>query len=820
MRADPAPSLPGARGNLGPTVPLSPEQGRAESPRTRAFAALPSPWQRSPAPRGHLRISIARVRVNPILASLNWPVVEVSHSFLEVIMNSQKPEDNKAFTTAEYGQSTSPEDPEDTVMEQTRPGTPAAHSLSDIKDWSKTIKLKSEVKREASMEIQKPDVGTSKKCSFTFTLNENVRKSDRSVFTAHGKHTESIYSALKANDNFKERMQNHLNKNILVYEEKTIDGYVNLGMPLKCLPRDSHFKITFGQRKCNQEDDQMFRQCENPNVECILFHVVAVGKSIKKILKIKELHERGSTVCVYALKGETIKEALSKDGRFRSDLDEFEWKVMEDHQKIHGKQSLVDEVSGKTLEMDIFKKRNVRAGAHKKIKQESESATDEISPFEQLQSEIIEHKPETDGETEDVESKKEETVSLQSLGHDIERKKRRTIFRIRDYYTNSVKRKYGRSSSRHRQRPHVGMQHVINQTIQRTATNVWLKNCQVLSKVIMDQYPNFNEEARWMRNYFRDEQKKAKVPASQQFNIYKKYFAKVTENSTSVATCEDLIHLSKSVGFMMWYNNRNMGNATCFVFNHGYIFTCRHVINKIVGEGTDLNLWPEIISQCAKVTFSHKRFLPDNQDWYALDPWFGVSDGNLDYAILKLSQHQNGFPPGLFRQISSQQSSDLIYIIGHPEGQVKKIDGCAVIPINQRMERYAEQLQDEMVGSNAATYNAFPMFTQRSFLPEVWSNDTLSYDTCFSSGSSGSPVFSASGQLVAMHTIGHFYKRGENVHAIIEFGYLMNSILCDIKQKSESFYQFLMEDKTENCTKDYTIQELSLQEYQIEPMEH
>ena len=56
--------------------------------------------------------AIARARVNPILASLSWPVVEVSHSFLEVIMNSKKPEDNKAFTTAEYGQSTSPEDPE------------------------------------------------------------------------------------------------------------------------------------------------------------------------------------------------------------------------------------------------------------------------------------------------------------------------------------------------------------------------------------------------------------------------------------------------------------------------------------------------------------------------------------------------------------------------------------------------------------------------------------------------------------------------------------------------------------------------------------
>uniref|UniRef100_A0A452Q9W0 FAM111 trypsin like peptidase B n=1 Tax=Ursus americanus TaxID=9643 RepID=A0A452Q9W0_URSAM len=734
-------------------------------------------------------------------------------------MNPMKPEENKSFADTENGQSSRPEDSKDTVMRQTCPGTcPAAHSLSDSKEWNRPLKLKSEVKHEASVEIQNPDLSTGKKCSFTFSLSESSKKSDRSVFTAHGKLTESIDSALRANDNFRERMENHFNKNILVYEEKTIGGYVNLGMPLKCLPKHSHFKITLGQKKSNQETDPMFRQCENPNMECVLFHVVSVGKNVKKILKMKELHERGSTLCIYALKGETIKEALSKDGRFRSDLDEFEWRVMEDHQKIHGKQSLVDEVSGKTLEMDIFKKR-VRKDGPKKSKQESENAPDEINPRDQTQSEIKEHEPETDGETEEAESNREKTVPPQSLGHDIAGKKRRTISRIKSYYRNRLNRKHWGNNSRRRQRPHVAMQHVMNQAIPRTAVNLWLKNCRMLDKGIMDQYPNFNQEALWMRKYFQDEQKRTKLTPFQQFNVYKKYFGKVTENSTSVATCEDLIHLSKSVGFLVWDNNGNTGTGTCFVFNHGYIFTCLHVIQLMVGEGTDPSLWPGIISKCAKVSFAYKRFCPISVDWYDIEPWFEVSDGPLDYAILKLSKNGDGFPPGLFGRVSSQPSSGLIYIIGHPEGQVKKIDGCAVIPLNQRLERYPEQHQDAMVGPQAAPYNAFSMFTQRSFLPEVWSTDTLSYDTCFSSGSSGSPVFNTSGELVAVHTIGHFYKRGDTVHALIEYGYSMYSILRDVEQKNERLCKFLMEETNENHNKDNNKQELSFQSHQIVPME-
>ncbi|XP_029770787.1 protein FAM111B [Suricata suricatta] len=729
-------------------------------------------------------------------------------------MNSMKPEESKSSGATENGQSTRAEDSKDTAIKQTCPGRIAVHPLSDIKECGSTSKLGSEVKHEASVEIQNPDLSTNEMCYFTFTLSKKSRKSDHSVFKAHGKPNESINSALRANDIFSEKMGNHLDKPILAYEEEKIKGYVNLGMPLKCLPTGSHFKITFGP---NQEGDQMLRQCENPYMECVLFHIVAVGKTTKKIVKINQLHERGTTLCVYALKGETIIEALSKDGRFRSDLDEFEWKVMEDHKTTHGKKSLVDYVSGKTLEMDIFKKQPARKGTHKKIKKESENATEEICPWDPTQSEVREQELEEEKETEDVEHNREKILPPWNLGHDIERKKQRTISRIRKYYSNSFNRKYRRNNSQIRQRPHPGMQHV-NQYIQRRATNLWLKNFKKLDKVIMDQYPKFIEELLRMRKYFQDERKTTNLPPFQQFNIYKKYFGKVTENSTSVATCEDLIHLSKSVGFMKWDNNGNTGNATCFVFNHGYIFTCRHVIHLMVGEGTDPSLWPDIISKCTKVTFAYKKFCPTDVDWFSIEPWFEMSDGTLDYAILKLRENGNGFPPGLFGKIASQPSSGLIYLIGHPEGQVKKIDGCAVIPLKERLEKYPEHPQDGVVGPQAATYNVFSMFTQRSFLPEVWRTDTLSYDTCFSSGSSGSPVFNASGKLVAVHTIGHFYKRGDKVYALIEFGYSMESIICDVKQKNESLYKLLNEEKSENHNEDQNNK--SFQDHPIEPMEH
>ncbi|KAL0627812.1 Protein FAM111B [Plecturocebus cupreus] len=134
-----------------------------------------------------------------------------------------------------------------------------------------------------------------------------------------------------------------------------------------------------------------------------------------------------------------------------------------------------------------------------------------------------------------------------------------------------------------------------------------------------------------------------------QFNIYKKFFGKITANSISVATCEQLTY-SKSVGFLEWDSNGNTGNATCFVFNE-----------LMVGENTDQSLWPHIISQCAKVNFTYKEFSPTGDNWFFIEPWLKVSDETVDYAILKLNENGNAFPLGLWQQISPQPSTGLIY---------------------------------------------------------------------------------------------------------------------------------------------------------------
>lgn len=88
-----------------------------------------------------------------------------------------------------------------------------------------------------------------------------------------------------------------------------------------------------------------------------------------------------------------------------------------------------------------------------------------------------------------------------------------------------------------------------------------------------------------------------------------------------------------------------------------------------------------------------------------------MSDETLDYAILKLSKNGHRFPPGLFQHVSPQPSGGLIYLIGHPEGQIKKIDGCMVIPLEQRLESYPENHRDRVAGTHAPIYNACPVLT-------------------------------------------------------------------------------------------------------------
>lgn len=90
----------------------------------------------------------------------------------------------------------------------------------DIRVCSSTSKFRSKVNKHKR--AQNPNLNTTEEYRFTFTLKESSRKLDLCVFTAYQPRGGCPFSP-EMIDIFNEGMDNHLNKNSIVYEENTTD---------------------------------------------------------------------------------------------------------------------------------------------------------------------------------------------------------------------------------------------------------------------------------------------------------------------------------------------------------------------------------------------------------------------------------------------------------------------------------------------------------------------------------------------------------------------------------------------------------------------
>uniref|UniRef100_A0A8C3HWF6 Protein FAM111A n=1 Tax=Chrysemys picta bellii TaxID=8478 RepID=A0A8C3HWF6_CHRPI len=463
-----------------------------------------------------------------------------------------------------------------------------------------------------------------------FTVNLGDGGKDHVVT---GKIHDSIYKALTAQADIHARLDKEKGKEMHLLGKKGIEEYVNLGMPLKYIPENSHFEMNF-------------YKFESKGKKCIIFYISSVGSRLEnnaryRILWCQQLVKDLIKLCVFAPEGETIKDALCKDGRFHSCLDKKEWKM----ESVELKQS--------TLIDELFAKAFAKALA--------------------------------------------------------EGKSKRAVFKL-----------------------------------------------------------------------------------------YRENFGKKTKNSTLIKVHKRLGVLSDSVGFIEWANNGNDGSATCFVLHDKYILTCHHVVGHIVGEGVEEKDWASIISHSARVTFSYEDKYPKENSWFSLAPWFEISDKDLDFAVLKLKGGRSSFPAGLVQFLHPLPFNGLIYIIGHPDGQAKSADGCTVVSVFERNRECHSRIQRgqkkvcNSVRCGPEDRRCIHMFTQRSFQDVINNPSVVTYDTSFFSGSSGSPVFNADGQLVAMHTAGYQYEKNKQLHSIVEFGFSMVAILAAIKRKYKAWYEEML----------------------------
>ncbi|XP_074192525.1 serine protease FAM111A [Rhinolophus sinicus] len=528
------------------------------------------------------------------------------------------------------------------------------------------------------------DQATSQNKVIHVTLGVHHRKHKQMKYRVAYNEQGSLFEALNTLEAVEEERKAHQGKEMLVRGTQGIEGYLNLGMPLRCFPETCHLLITFAQSKRQQkEENQIFGRHEKASTDCVKFFIHAKGKNKKKIVKCGELDKDGCKFCVYAFKGETIHDALCKDGRFIPLLENREWKLIEKLDSIVESKQPVDGLEGKLFQVEV------------EGRMSSQAATAQDSELERRNS-------------------------------------------------------------------------------------VW-------NEEIVHEYPSLIRESKKIRENFEKEMNKRKTKTSL-FKCHQTNFGKLTKNSTPVKMHKLLSKLSDSVGYLSWDNNGNTGSATCFLFRGLFIFTNLHVINDIVGKGIDPSKWADIIGQCVRVTFAYEDSCEKGENCFFIEPWFEIYDAILDYAVLQLKENGQQVPLGLYNGIGPVPYSGLIYIIGHPSGELKSTDACTVIPQGQRLEKYQEHIQArEAEGFRDIQY--IHMHTQSSFQKIIHRPDVITYDTTFYFGSSGSPVFDSKGSLVAIHSAGFAYEYQNGHSSIIEFGPTMESIIGNIKQNHRKWYE-------------------------------
>ncbi|XP_063302173.1 serine protease FAM111A-like [Pelobates fuscus] len=248
------------------------------------------------------------------------------------------------------------------------------------------------------------------------------------------------------------------------------------------------------------------------------------------------------------------------------------------------------------------------------------------------------------------------------------------------------------------------------------------------------------------------------------WEIVKENFSNyITSKPITLASTHRLLtqHLD-SVGLIM-YKDSDTITGTCFLLTESLVITCNHVVRDILKDTDSI--------QNSHIIFNYESDA-DKQICYPVINEI-TSNIELDYSILQLGNLPGETPPrGLLEYLELPPANGAVSIIGHPENQFKMIDLCSVISYGSRNSQFL----------HLATKHTFP---------EIRDPNLVTYNTCFYSGSSGSPVFNAFGKLVAMHTGGYVVHLFNKKTSIIEYGRsLFEVIVCaagEIKELRSAF---------------------------------
>lgn len=249
-------------------------------------------------------------------------------------------------------------------------------------------------------------------------------------------------------------------------------------------------------------------------------------------------------------------------------------------------------------------------------------------------------------------------------------------------------------------------------------------------------------------------------------NLLRVDFGQSAQMCSEVKTMKKLMSLSDSVCQVRINGNPN---GTGFLLFGSYVLTNGHVIKNVYDENRGQ------LNERVSVHFFYDSV---EQTEGGLDVMELVCCEHspdvpgADWALLKLDDKEI-LPSALLKHFGPLPKDGGICIIGHPDGGVKKIDPCLIVPSQNRFQ-IAERHYRENRGSVESVSRSFfegaaAFFQQKAF---------LTYESCFYYSSSGSPVFDNHCNVVAVHSGGFIYRSvsGET-QSVIEFAHPLQAIM-------------------------------------------
>ncbi|KAI4887821.1 hypothetical protein NFI96_023808 [Prochilodus magdalenae] len=132
----------------------------------------------------------------------------------------------------------------------------------------------------------------------------------------------TVQEALRSNKNFKNLLKPNEGKYVVIQREKEPRGAVSPDFPCCLINEDELLDITFIKPSGNSRSEDkpvVHRSLMSDPTNFIVFNIKTTGgKDIKRLMKNQALKHEVDNVWVYALKGEKVRKALQRDGRFNN----------------------------------------------------------------------------------------------------------------------------------------------------------------------------------------------------------------------------------------------------------------------------------------------------------------------------------------------------------------------------------------------------------------------------------------------------------------------------------------------------------------------